>query len=93
MNAAYVVRTLPVRDANGIILGWVRADLFADGTKPTDMVVLRDGFGYGQAEAAQMITREPGLLFPTREEAVRDGFALLRKADARDRAATKARRR
>jgi hypothetical protein len=82
MNTVFAVRTLPVRDAHGAILGWVRADMLADGTRPTDMVVLRDGSALGQAEAAERIALDLGLLYPTREEAVRDGLARLRAHDA-----------
>jgi hypothetical protein len=82
MKTVFVVRTLPVQDANGAILGWVRADMFADGTKPTDMIVLRDGSTLGQAQAAERIARDLGLLYATREEAVRDGLARLRVDDA-----------
>lgn len=82
MKTIYAVRTLPVRDAKGAIVGWVRADMLADGTKPTDMVIFRDGSSCGQAEAAARLAANPGLLYPTREEAVWDGIARLRKADA-----------
>ena len=57
--------------------------MFADGTKSTDMVVLRDGSAVSQSEAAGRIVRDLTLLYPTREEAVRDGLAQLRAADAR----------
>jgi hypothetical protein len=83
MKTVYVVRTIPVRDASGAVLGWVRADLLADGTKPTDMVILRDGSRIGQAEAAELVANDLGLLYVTRKEAVRDGLARLRAADAR----------
>lgn len=83
MKTVFAVRTLPVTDVNGAVLGWVRADMFADGTKPTDMVVLRDGSAAGQREAAERIARDLTLLYPTRDEAVRDGLAQLRAADAR----------
>jgi hypothetical protein len=56
--------------------------MLADGTKPTDMVFLRDGSACGQAEAAERIARDPSLLYPTRDEAVRDGLVSLRAADA-----------
>ena len=85
MNTVYAVRALPVRDALGTIIGWVRADLLADGMKPTDVVFLRDGSACGQAEAAERLTLDPSLLYPTREEAVRAGLAILRAADAIDR--------
>jgi hypothetical protein len=79
MNTLYAVRTLPVRDVKGDIIGWVRADLLADGTKPTDLVFLRDGSACGQAQAAARLTLDPSLLYPTRDEAVRDGLARLRR--------------
>ena len=69
----------------GAIIGWVRADLLADGTKPTDLVLLRDGSACGQAEAAERLALDPSLLYPTRDEAMRDGLARLRAADAIDR--------
>jgi hypothetical protein len=83
MKTVFAVRTLPVLDANGAVLGWVRADMVADGTRPTDMVVLRDGSALGQSEAAERIGRDLGLLYPTREEAVRDGLEALRASAAR----------
>jgi hypothetical protein len=82
MKTVYAVRAIPVRDRNGAVLGWVRADVFADGTKSTDMVILRDGSACGQAEAIGRLALDPGLLFPTRDEAVRGGLAKLRDADA-----------
>jgi hypothetical protein len=85
MNTVYAVRTLPVRDVKGAIIGWVRTDLFADGRKPTDPVLLRDGSSCGQEEAAKRLALDPSLLYPTRDEAVRDGLARLRTADAIDR--------
>lgn len=81
MKTVYAVRTIPVRDSEGAIAGWVRTDMFADGTKPTDLVVLRDGSAWSQAEAAQRIAMDPTLLYRTRDEAVKDGLARLRKAD------------
>ena len=83
MKNVFAVRTIPVRDADGAILGWVRADMFADGTKSTGKVVLRDGSAVGQSEAAERIARDLTLLYPTREEAVRNGLAQLRAAAAR----------
>lgn len=82
MTTMYAVRAVPVRGAGGDIVGWVRADLFADGTKPDDMVILRDGTACGQAEAMARAARDLGLLYPTEAEAVRDGIARLRAADA-----------
>jgi hypothetical protein len=58
-------------------------DVLADGTKPTDMVMLRDGSAHGQAEAANRVALNPALLFATREEAVQEGLARLRAAGAR----------
>lgn len=81
MKTVYAVQTIPVREVGGALMGWVRVDLVADGTKPTDVVYLRDGRAYGQAEALRLVTRDPGLLFPTRAEAARDGLARLREAD------------
>lgn len=83
MKTVYVVSTIPVRDAAGAILGWVRADPMADGTRPTDMVILRDGTACGQAEANRRLARDPGLLWPTRKAAARDGIARLREAESR----------
>src|ERR1041385_8142630 len=65
MSTFYAVRAVPVRNAQGSIAGWVRVDLFADGSKPTDMVVLRDGSAFGQADAAERIALDPTLLYPT----------------------------
>jgi hypothetical protein len=83
MKTVYVVQTIPVRDAGGAVIGWVRADPLVDGTRPTDTVILRDGAACGQAEAARRIARDPGLLYSSRDEAVRDGLARLRKPDQR----------
>lgn len=85
MNTVYAVRALPVRDMKGAVIGWVRADVLADGTKPTDLVNLRDGSACGQADAAKRLALDPSLLYPTRDEAARDGLARLRAADAIDR--------
>jgi len=46
-------------------------------------VYLRDGSAYGQAEAAERISLDLGLLYPTHDEAVQAGIANLREADAR----------
>jgi len=81
MKTVYIVRAIPVKDEGGIVRGWVRADLLADGTSPTDTVLLRDGSAWGQAEALERLTSDPGLLYETKAEAVRDGFARLREAD------------
>jgi hypothetical protein len=83
MKTVYAVRAVPVRDADGAVIGWVRADLLADGTSPNDVVILRDGAAYGQAEAIERIACDPGLLYASEEEAVRDGIARLRAAHAR----------
>ena len=62
MNSVYAVRTLPVRDDKGAVIGWVRSDPLADGTKPTDLVFLRDGSACGQTDAAERLVRpEPAL--------------------------------
>jgi hypothetical protein len=82
MKTVYAVSTVPVRDAQGAVVGWVRADPFADGTKPTDMVVLRDGSACGQAEAAERIALDPTLLYPTRHAAAQAGLARLRQAES-----------
>lgn len=82
MKTVYAVRTLPVRDAKGSVVGWVRADPLADGTRDTDVLFLRDGSACGQAEAAQRVALDLDLLYSTRDEAVRDGLARLRSADA-----------
>ena len=87
MKTLYAVRAIPVRDTNGAVIGWVRGDLLADGTKPTDLVFLRDGSACGQVEAAERVAFDAGLLYGTREEAVADGIARLRDADALDRQA------
>ena len=69
----------------GAVIGWVRGSLLANGTKPTNVVFLRDGSACGQAEAGERLALDPSLLYPTRDEAVRDGLARLRAADAIDR--------
>jgi hypothetical protein len=84
MNTVYAVQTLPVLDMQGGVIGWVRADVFADGMKLTDLVFLRDGSACGQAEAAGRLALDPSLLYRTRDEAVHDGLARLRAADAID---------
>lgn len=43
MSNVYVVCTVAVRNEQGAIVGWIRADPLADGSRPTDMVFLRDG--------------------------------------------------
>jgi hypothetical protein len=83
MKTVYVVRAAPVRDVGGAVVGWVRVDLLADGTKPTDTVYLRDGTACGQAEAIARVACDPGLLYPSEDEAVREGLAQLRAAHAR----------
>jgi hypothetical protein len=55
------------------------------GTQPTDLVFLRDGSAWGQGDAALRLAIDPSLLYPTRDEAVRDGLDRLRAADATDR--------
>jgi hypothetical protein len=82
MKTVYAVRTLPVRDAGGVIRGWVRVDVLADETSSDSLVFLRDGTACGQAEAMRRIASDLGLLYPTRDEAVREGIARLRAADA-----------
>lgn len=80
MKTVYTVRSIPVRNAKGATVGWVRADMFPDGTDPADMVLLRDGSAFGQAEAAKRIAVDPALLYPTRAEAMHDGLAIRRCA-------------
>jgi hypothetical protein len=80
MSSLYVVRAIPVRDERKAIVGWVRVDVLADGTRPSDAVFLRDGSACGQAEAGERIVANPALLYRTRAEAVRDGLARLREA-------------
>lgn len=81
MATVYAVRAVPLRHISGTIVGWVRVDVLADGTKPTDTVFLRDGTACGQAEAIERIALDPGLLYPSRAEAVSEGIARLREAD------------
>ena len=85
MKTYYVVRAIPVRDGQGSIHGWVRADVLAEGTKPTDKVYLSDGSACDQAVAAERIGLNPALVYATRDEAVRDGLRRLREADAASR--------
>jgi hypothetical protein len=82
VNTVNAVRAIPVRADDGSVQGWVRADLLADGSSPTDRVFLRDGTACGQAEALGRLASDAGLLFRTRDEAVRDGLVRLSKADA-----------
>ena len=83
MKTVYAVRTIPVRDGGGVILGWVRVDIRADETRSDDLIILRDGTACGEAEAMGRVAADPGLLYPTRAEAVREGIARLRSAEAR----------
>ena len=83
MKTVCVVRAIPVRRTDGSIGGWARVDPTADGSKDTDLVYLRDGTANGQAEALRRASDDPGLLYPTRDAAVRDGIARLREADRR----------
>jgi len=53
--------------------------LFADGTNPTDLVILRDGSAFGQAEARERVSTDRSLLYSTREAAVKDRLARLRE--------------
>ena len=87
MSNVYVVSSVPVRDERGVVAGWVRADVLADGTLPSDVVFLRDGSVCSQTEAVKRIAENPGLLYPTRAEVVRDGLARLREASHADGAA------
>jgi hypothetical protein len=81
MKAVYAVRTVPVVGPDGTDLGWVRADPFADGSSPTDVLYLRDGSACDQSVALARIAADRSLLYRTREEASRDGLARLRAAD------------
>lgn len=82
MDSVYVVWAIPVRSAaDGSIGGWVRVDVLSDGGSPDDEIYLRDGSACGQAEAITRISADPGLLYPTKAEAVRDGIARLRAAE------------
>lgn len=82
MRNVYAVATVPVVGEDREVIGWARADIFADGTRPTDKVILRDGVAYDQVEATAMVAEDPlGLLWPTRDAAARDGLAALRAAD------------
>jgi hypothetical protein len=81
MKSVYVVRAIPVRNVAGQIAGWVRADVFADGSQPTDAVILRDGTVWGQAEGLERVSADRTLLYATQADAVRDGIARLRQAD------------
>jgi hypothetical protein len=56
MNTVYAVRAIPPCDAQGSIRGWARVDLFTDDSKPTDLVILRDGSASSQEEAAESRT-------------------------------------
>jgi hypothetical protein len=40
----------------------VRSDPLAGGTKPTDMVILRDDSAWGQEDAMEVINQDPSLL-------------------------------
>ena len=83
MKTVYVVRAVPVRRLGGAIVGWVRVDPLADGTKATDMVFLADGTACSQLEAMELVAGRPGLLYPTQAAAVNAGIARLRQADGR----------
>jgi len=48
----------------------------------SSLVFLRDGSACGQADAAERVALDPSLLYMTRDEAVREGLARLRVADA-----------
>jgi hypothetical protein len=81
VKSIYLVRAIPVRDVAGEIAGWVRADVLADGSRPTDSVFLRDGSMCGQSEGIRRVSDDRTLLYRTQAEAVRDGIARLRQAD------------
>jgi hypothetical protein len=83
LETVYAVRTLPVRDTSGAIRGWVRADVLADGSSPSNLIILRGGVAMSQADALEACNRDPSLLFRTRDEAVTDGIDRLRDADQR----------
>jgi hypothetical protein len=81
VKSVYVVRAIPVRNIEGDIAWWVRADAFADGSRPTDVVFLRDGSMCGQAEGLERVSADRTLLYASEAEAVRDGIARLRQAE------------
>jgi hypothetical protein len=81
MKSVYVVRAIPVRNVAGEVAGWVHPDVFADGTRPTDGVILRDGSMCRQAEALERISADRSLLYMTEAEAVRDGIDRPRELD------------
>jgi len=83
LKTLYAVRAIPVRLRDGTILGWARVDLLADGTSPRAVVYLADGRAYEQADAIELVSRDPDLLYATEDAAVQDGFTRLRAADAR----------
>jgi hypothetical protein len=83
MRTIYAVQTIPLRTIDGDVVGWVRVDPFADGMPGRDQVILRDGSARPQAEAIDRIAADRSLLWPTRDQAVRDGINRLRAADAR----------
>ena len=80
MSIIYAVSTVPVRDGRGDVVGWIRVDPLADGSHPTDMVILRDGSACGQEEAMKRVAEDVTLLYATREDAVRDGIQRLRES-------------
>ncbi len=53
------------------------------------MVILRDGSAWGQEDALEVINRGTSLLYATRDEAVRDGLARLKRTDADGRKAAR----
>ena len=81
MRSVYLVRAIPACDTTGKITGWVRVDIFADGTQATDGAILRDGSMCGQVEALARIAADPTLLYATEAEAICDGVARLRQAE------------
>jgi hypothetical protein len=81
VNSVYVVRAIPVRDIEGGIAGWVRADVIADGSRSSDIVILRDGTAVGQVEGLKRVSADRTLLYASEAEAVRDGIEGLREAD------------
>ncbi len=80
MKTTYVVGHPGQRGPAGEVLGWVRADVLADGSQPTDKVFFRDGTACGQADALERLALDPSLLYSTESQAVQEGLARLRDA-------------
>ena len=80
-KTVYAVRSLPLRNSDGKILGWARVGLATDvpdelrALESYEVIYLRDGNYLTQGDLA---TLDPALLFATAEEAEKDGLARLR---------------